>query len=185
MIIFDENLVFSFIFFSRQGLQKKMDSTTLQQQLLTGFQRFPSVSLQVLLQLSKKTIHLNFQVAQKQVEHLIQDGLLLETQRSNRMMPVYRLTEEGLQFISCIALETKLSKYEEKALETLKAAELTHATMQQQIMDYLTTNKHLYICTLELSRGLQIPFPHITAVLASLVKTNEIVCKYECLWGLR
>jgi len=71
-------------------------NNTIQDQLLTGFKRFPSVSLQVVLQLSKDTLHSHYQTAYHQLSHLVKNEILLETKRSDRLMPVYRLTQQGM-----------------------------------------------------------------------------------------
>lgn len=155
----------------------------VQNQLLLGFRKFPNVSLEVLLQVCKKIIRVNYQMAEQQIDHLVEDGLLISTLRSNRLMPTYRLSKQGVDLLLPVPMES-LTKCETKQLETLNAAELSQVAMQQKIIDYLRLHSDVYICTLELSDTLLIPFPYITSLLAKLVQTKEICCTYECFWTL-
>ncbi len=158
-----------------------MEHTILRRRIIYGFARFPNVSLEIVVQLTRET-KIPFPVLKQCVSELVHDGSLIHQVRSQRLPIVYYVSELTMRDFLLENDISILTNYEKQALERLKASELTNASLQDKTILFLKQSA-FYPCTLEIMDYLQIPFGATTAVLASLVQLGEIE-NVHLLWKL-
>ncbi len=147
-----------------------MQESGLRQLILSAFQRFPQTSIEVCLCICKFP-HTNLQELTFNILQLVEDKLLIQTNRPLRMSPTYELSCHGKLFVPLEA--EPLKPYDIKNLEQIKAQELTFATHQQKTYHFIQSNK-LYPSTSMIQDFLEISHSDTMRLLGSLVKIKEI-----------
>lgn len=186
-----------------------MENTTsllLRDQILLAFCRFPNTSIAICLRMAKKITNaskVDVTDVRKCITHLVQDGLLQETLRKNRLPPTYCITSSGLkictevqsfQFSKDEPLFGHLKSFEQKVLKDALQMELKFANDQQTVFNFIQQciDQHrIQPSTLMIQDCLRKStnennIVYTQTVLAQLSYDNEIECTCkQMLWRIK